>query len=393
VEGPLGPYADRFRVELGERGYRPSAAAGQLQLMAHLSRWLVEQDLAGVDLTPAVTEEFLQARRSAGYGQWLSIRGLAPLLGYLRDVGLAPAEVPIAPTSPEEVLLGCYLTYLVAERGLAASTVRNYLEVARLFASHRQASAQPDLGEVTAAQVCEFVVAGSRDRSVGSATLLVVGLRALLRYLHVAGVTASGLTDVVPPAASWPSSSLPQPIDRRQALRLLRSCDRRTAAGRRDFAVLTMQLRLGLRVGEVAALDLSDVDWQHGEILVHGKGHRDERLPLPTDVGEALVGWLRCGRTPCGSTRLFTTLIAPRGELTSKAVSAIVRRASVRSGVAVAAHRLRHTAGTELLRSGASLPQVGQVLRHASMLSTALYGKVDHAALSTVARPWPAGAR
>ncbi len=345
------PYADRFRVELGERGYKPSAAAGQLQLMAHLSRWLVEQDLAGVDLTPAVTEAFLRARRAAGYGQWLTTRGMAPLLRYLRDVGFAPAEVSIAPTSPEEVLLDCYRSYLVAERGLAASTVRNYLEVARLFVLHRQASGQPDLRQVTAAQVCEFVVTGCRDRSVGSGKLLVVGLRALLRYLHVAGVTESGLADVVPPAASWPNNSLPQPIDLRQALRLLHSCDRRTAVGRRDFAVLTMQLRLGLRAGEVAALDLGDVDWQHGEILVHGKGHRDERLPLPTDVGEALVGWLRRGRIPCGSTRLFTSLIAPRGGLTSKAVSAIVRRASARSGVAVTAHRLRHTAGTELLRS------------------------------------------
>jgi integrase/recombinase XerD len=393
VDGPLGRYADRFRIELARRGYKPSAAAGQLQLMAHLSRWLVDQDLAGADLTPAVTEKFLQARRAAGYGQWLSMRGLAPLLGCLRDLGFAPAEVVVAPASPDEVLLGSYRAYLVAERGLAPSTVRNYLEVARLFVSHRQASGQLDLGEVTAAQVCEFVVAGCRDRRVGSAKLLVVGLRALLRYLHVAGVTASGLADVVPPAASWPSSSLPQPIDRRQALRLLRSCDRRTSVGRRDFAVLTLQLRLGLRVGEVAALDLADVDWQHGEILIHGKGHRDERLPLPTDVGEALAGWLQRGRTPCGSTRLFTTLKAPRGELTSKAVSAIVRRASDRSGVAVTAHRLRHTAGTELLRSGASLPEVGQVLRHASLLSTALYAKVDHAALSTVARPWPAGPR
>jgi len=127
VDGPLGPYADRFRIELGKRGYKPSAATGHLQLMAHLSRWLVEHDLAGVDLTPAATEEFLQSRRAAGYEQWLSTRGLAPLLGYLRDVGFAPAQVSIAATTPEEVLLDCYRTYLVAERGLAASTVRNYL--------------------------------------------------------------------------------------------------------------------------------------------------------------------------------------------------------------------------------------------------------------------------
>jgi integrase/recombinase XerD len=182
VDGPLGRYADRFRIELARRGYKPSAAAGQLQLMAHLSRWLVDQDLAGADLTPAVTEKFLQARRAAGYGQWLSMRGLAPLLGCLRDLGFAPAEVVVAPASPDEVLLGSYRAYLVAERGLAPSTVRNYLEVARLFVSHRQASGQLDLGEVTAAQVCEFVVAGCRDRRVGSAKLLVVGRRDWLMW-------------------------------------------------------------------------------------------------------------------------------------------------------------------------------------------------------------------
>jgi len=219
-------------------------------------------------------------------------------------------------------------------------------------------------------------------------------MRALLRYLHLAGVTQTVLVGAVPSAASWPASSLPQPINRGQAARLLNSCDRRTAVGRRDFAVLTLQLRLGLRVSEVAALELSDVDWRHGEILVRGKSHREERLPLPADVGEAVAGWLRHGRTRCASTRVFTTLLAPRGGLTGKAVSAIVKRAACRAEIpAMTAHRLRHTTATDLLRSGASLPEVGQVLRHASMLSTAIYAKVDHAALSAVVRPWPAGAR
>ena len=163
--------------------------------------------------------------------------------------------------------------------------------------------------------------------------------------------------------------------------------------GRRDFAVLTLLLRLGLRAGEVAALELGDIDWRHGEILVRGKGHREERLPLPADVGEAVAGWLRRGRPRASCTYVFTTLLAPRGPLSGKAVSAIVRRAARRSGVVVSAHRLRHTAATELLRAGASLPEVGQVLRHASLLSTAIYAKVDHAALAAVARPWPAGAR
>jgi site-specific recombinase XerD len=361
--------------------------------MAHLSRWLVDRGLDGHGLTSSVVEEFLRARRVAGYRQWLSARGIAPLLDHLREVGIAPVCSPAVADSAVEVLLGAYRAYLVEERGLAASTVRNYVDVARQFVSEYCASGRRDLCGLTAAQVSEFVLAGCRTRCVGSAAILVVGMRALLRYLHLAGVTETGLAGAVPSAASWPASCLPQPIDRRQAARLLSSCDRRTALGRRDFAVLTLLLRLGLRVGEVAALELTDVDWCHGEILVRGKAHREERLPLPADVGQAVAGWLRRGRPRCACTHVFTTLIAPRSELSGKAVSAIVRRRGQRSGVVVTAHRLRHCAATELLRSGASLPEVGQVLRHASMLSTAIYAKVDHGALSTVVRPWPAGAR
>jgi integrase/recombinase XerD len=141
----------------------------------------------------------------------------------------------------------------------------------------------------------------------------------------------------------------------------------------------------------VAALELSDIDWRHGDLLVRGKGHREERLPLPTDVGEAIAGWLRRGRPQCSCVRVFTTLLAPRGPLTRHAVTAIVRRAAHRSGVVVTAHRLRHTAGTDLLRAGASLPEVSQVLRYTSLLSTAIYAKVDHSALAEVLRPWPTG--
>jgi integrase/recombinase XerD len=393
VSGPLGRYADGFRTVLAEWGYTPSSAAGQLQLMAHISRWLVDRGLDGHDLTTAVVEEFLQARRVAGYRQWLSARGMAPLLDHLRRVGIAPVCVPARADGAVEVVLAAYRTYLIEERGLAASTVRNYIDVARQFVSEYCASGRRDLCGLTAVQVSEFVLAGCRTGGVGSAAILVVGMRALLRYLHLAGITETWLAGAVPSAASWPASRLPEPIDRLQAARLMSSCDRRTAVGRRDFAVLTLLLRLGLRVGEVAALELTDVDWRHGEILVRGKAHREERLPLPADVGQAVAGWLRRGRPRCASTHVFTTLIAPRSELSSKAVSAIVRRAGHRSGVVVTAHRLRHYTATELLRSGASLPEVGQVLRHASMLSTAIYAKVDHAALSTVARPWPVGAR
>jgi integrase len=272
--------------------------------------------------------------------------------------------------------------------------VRNYVSVAQLFVSHRQAGGGADVSVVTAGEVSRFVLACCRDRRVGSATIVVVGLRALLRYLQLAGFTPTGLAAVVPPAACWPATSLPAPIGAGQARGLLASCDRRTAVGRRDFAVLLLMLRLGLRVSEVAALELGDVDWRHGQILVRGKGNRAERLPLPADVGEAVAGWLRRGRPREGScTRVFTRVLAPHGPLSGKSVSAIVRRAAARAGVPACAHRLRHTAASDLLRAGASLPEVGQVLRHASIVTTARYAKVDHARLAVVARPWPVGAR
>jgi len=393
VAGPLAPYADRFRTVLAELGYAPSSAAGQLQLMAHLSRWLVERDLNGPDMTSAVVAEFLQARRAMGYRQWLSVRGTAPLLEHLRGVGFAPAVTPADANDPVDVLLAGYRTYLVEERGLATSTVRNYLDVARLFVVGLRASGLVDLSGLTASQVSEFVLAECRTRAVGSATMLVVGIRALLRYLHLAGITPLGLAGAVPPAACWPATSLPRPLGHADATRLVRSCDRRTAMGRRDYAVLTLMLRLGLRVGEVAALELGDLDWRHGEVLIRGKGRREERLPLPVDVGEAVAGWLRRDRLRPACTRVFTTLLAPSAPLSGKGVSAIVWRAARRSGVTASAHQLRHTAGTDLLRAGASLSEVGQVLRHASMLNTALYAKVDHGALRAVARAWPAGAR
>jgi site-specific recombinase XerD len=319
---------------------------------------------------------------------------MAPVLGYLRQVGLAPVPPPSVAETPAQVLLAAYRVYLVEERGLAASTVRNYVAVAQRFVSHHDASGHADLRGVTAAEVTEFVLTCCRDRGVGSATIVVVGLRALLRYLHLAGITPMGLAGVVPPAACWPATTLPRPIGKSEVKRLLASCDRRTSVGRRDFAVLTLMLRLGLRVSEVAALELGDVDWRHGEILVRGKGHRAERLPLPPDVGDAVAGWLRRGRPPgCCCPHVFMRLLAPEGPLSGKAVSQIVRRAAERSGVHVSAHRLRHTAASDLLRAGATLPEVGQVLRHTSLLNTALYAKVDDARLAVVARPWPAGPR
>jgi site-specific recombinase XerD len=219
----------------------------------------------------------------------------------------------------------------------------------------------------------------------------VTPLRSVLRFPFVRGELATDRASVIPRVAGWRQASLPKDLPAQYVQRLLRSCDRRTHLGRRDFAVLVVLERFGLRAGEVAALELDDFDWTGGEMVIRGKG-REDRLPLPCDVGEAVVAYLRRGRPQTSCRKLFLSSIAPVGEISSCAVRKIVRRACIRAGLApIGSHRLRHTAATAMLRKGASLSEIAQVLRHRSVDTTAIYAKVDRHALRELAQPWPGG--
>ncbi len=389
VVGPLVPFVSGFRRELEAQGYRRDPVADQLRLMAHVSRWLAGQGLDVGDFGPDQVEGFLVARRAQGYRLWRSAKGLAPLRAYLGGLGVLPAPEPTAP-SPLEDLVERYVAYLLEERGLAAGTVTGYLDVARLFLATRPDVSGLGLQALTAAEVMDFVVGQCRHRSRGSASFVVCGLRSLLRFCYLEGLTTRPLADAVPTVATWRLASLPKALSSDEVAALLASFDRRTTFGRRDFAVLTLLTRLGLRAGEVAGLCLDDIDWRRGELVVRGKGPKEERLPLPADVGEAIAGWLQRGRPRCSAREVFTRVRAPHQRLSSPGISAIVHAACVRAGVVeINAHRLRHTAATEMLRAGAGLDEIGQVLRHHSVLSTAIYAKVDRAALRTLAKPWP----
>jgi integrase/recombinase XerD len=389
VIGPLVPYVAGFRAELEAQGYRPNVVCGQLRLMAHVSRWLVGRGLDVGDLSPGRVEEFLVARRAAGYTLWCSAKGVAPLLAYLRRRGVVPVPKQAA-TTPADELLDRYRDYLVKERGLAAGTVAGDLHVARLFLATRPPVSGLGLAQLTASEVIDFVREQCRQRSTGSAKYVIAGLRALLRFCYLEGRIQRPLAEAVPTVAGWRLAALPRALSPADVAALLKSCDRRTTFGRRDFAVLTLLVRLGLRAGEVAGLRLDDIDWRAGELIVRGKGSKHERLPLPADVGEALVGWLRRGRPSCAAREVFTRVRAPHRPLSPGGVSAIVRAACRRAGVAeVHAHRLRHTTATELLRAGAGLAEIGQVLRHQSALTTSIYAKVDRSLLRALAKPWP----
>ena len=391
--GPLRAFAPGFAAELVARGYRPRSAAAQMALMADVSAWLADHGLEAGDLSEARVDRLMAQRRASSPTTLLSPRAMVPLLEYLRSVGAiaaAPA-VTVAATTAAEELVERYSAYLVDRRGLARSTVRNYVWVARVFLAWRETTTGAlELERLDAAAVSEFVLEQASRSCVGTAKCVVTRLRVLLRFLHLEGEIELALAGAVPSVAGWRLAGLIKALDTRSVARLLASCDRRTRVGRRDFAIVVLLVRLGLRAGEVAALELGDVDWRAGEILVRGKGGRQERLPLPSDVGEALAGWLERGRPRRESVFVFTRLRAPYVALSSGAVSQLVRRASVRAGLpAVGAHRLRHTAATEMLRAGGSLTEVGQVLRHRSRDVTSIYAKVDRLALVQVVQPWP----
>jgi integrase len=389
MAGPLAVFAPGFGSGLVARGYRPGSAAAQLRLMADVSAWLAAGGLGPGDLTEALVERLMAERRASGCSRLLSSRALSPLLEYLRGLGVVPAR-PAVPRTAAEAIIERYSLYLLERRGLAPSTVRNYVGVARVFLAWRERMGGLWLETLDAAAVSEFVLAQARRSCVGSAKCMVTRLRALLRFLHVEGEIEHALADAVPSVAGWRLASLVKALDARSVARLLGSCDRRTRVGRRDFAVITLLSRLGLRAGEVAALRLSDIDWRAGELLVRGKGGRQERLPLPADVGETLAGWLARGRPRRESVFVFTRLRAPDGGLSAGAVSQIVRRACRRAGLPlVGAHRLRHTAATAMLRAGGSLTEVGQVLRQRGRDVTSIYAKVDRLALAAVVMPWP----
>ncbi len=393
VSGPLEEYAFGFAAELARVGYRRNTVACQLRLMAHLGSWLAGKGLDAAGLTAASVEEFFVARRAAGHTTLRSSRALEPLLAHLRELGVVqPAAVVVAAT-PAEELLERYRRYLLEERGLAAGTVRGYVDIIRPFVIGWVAADGSGLERLAARDLSAYVLAECPGRSRGSAKLLVTALRSLLGFLHVEGMLAESLVGAVPSVAGWRLAGLPRGLEPAQARRLLASCDRRTTAGRRDFAILTLLLRLGLRRGEVARLELGDIDWRAGEIEIRGKGSRQERLPLPADVGEAVAGYLRRGRPASAQGRcVFVRVKAPHLPLTPAGVTQVVVSAGKRSGLGeITAHRLRHTAATEMLRAGATLPEVGQVLRHRSLLTTAIYAKVDREALRTIARAWIGG--
>ncbi|MGH3431795.1 MAG: tyrosine-type recombinase/integrase [Thermocrispum sp.] len=374
---------------LREEGYSPLSRVTQLQVMVHLSKWLHARELGIEDVTDERVEEYLKPRRADGYASFCSRASLRQLLAVLERCGAPLAGPAAGPASELDVLLAGYARFLRQERGLAASTTAAYALRARRFLDW--CGGVVNIPSLTAATVTGAVQRESQTMSAGSAQFFAVSLRSFLRWCLLTGLIEVDLAGSSLPVTGRRRCTLPRGVSDADARALLRSCDRRTHEGRRDYAIILILLRLGLRAGEVAALRLDDIDWRAGQITVRGKGCRVDWLPLPADVGQAIAAYLRHARPHDIARReVFIRALAPRDGLTREAVGCLVRRASVRAGLTpFGPHRLRHTLACDMVRAGAPLREIGEVLRHADGASTSIYARVDVGQLRTVARLWP----
>jgi len=389
----MGPHIEGLGAWLSELGYTPGTVRNLLKVAGQLGRWMGGEDVEASELNEAVIEKFCSASRSRGARRVPGARGFRPLLDFLQSTGVVAPEA--ASATPVDKAIAEYRSWLVVERGLAAPTVLRYGNMARRLLMERAAEAGSRfIEDLTGKDVIAFLLAESARVSVGAAKGRVAELRSLLRFLYLKGLTPLALGSAVPPVAGWHDTGVPVGLAATDVQRLLEGCDRTDGGGIRDFAILMLVARLGLRSIEVARLELDDIDWRAGEIVVRGKARRRDRLPLPCDVGEAITASLCDARPPTPIRQVFLARKAPMRAIRADLVSDVTRRACERAGVPrVGAHRLRHALATEMLIRGATLVQVSQVLRHQDLATTAIYAKVDLGTLRRVAQPWPGAER
>src|SRR5438445_1766935 len=389
---PLVAQLWRFTTSLTEQGYADYTVRQKLQLLTTVGQWLGRNNLAVTKLDERLVEAFLKRKRRVHRGD---SKTLQQFLDHLRRHNVVPARNLACDRSPWADILSRYETHLRTERGLVTDTIRGYLPFVHKFVLERFRGRPFLLKAVNASDISDFVLRHSHSMGVKTAQLMTTAFRSFFRFLFQKGELQTDLAASVPTVADWRLSTVPKFLTSEEVERVLKACDRRTATGRRDYTILLLLARLGLRAGEVVALQLEDINWRSGEILVRGKGLLHDRMPLPADVGEALASYLRRDRPPCQVRRVFVCTKAPRrGFAGPSTLTTIVRRALDRANLHPefkGAHLLRHSLATSMLRSGATMGEIGEVLRHRAPNTTEIYAKVDFESLRSLAHPWPIG--
>jgi site-specific recombinase XerD len=393
--GPLGSYIDSFAQILEVQGYKRSTAKYKITIVADFSRWLDQQGFSVTDLDEITLNKFLLYRGRRGSIFKIEPPTLRALLKHLRETGVVPDAVRVDDDSKRRRIESGFAEYLVQERGLEQITIDTYLPIAGRFLSDQFGTGPIVLNGLFPNDIVRFILRYTETVSTKRAQLIVCSLRSFFRFLYQRGETATDLSPSALTVANWRLSELPKFLEPEQVECLLQSCNQDTLIGQRDYVILLLLARLGLRAGDVVHMTLDDIDWEVGQFIVCGKSHRQERLPLPQDVGEALVRYLCDGRPPCSSRRVFIRIKAPhKGFSSSVAICDIVRRALKRAKLNPAfkgSHLLRHSLATQMLRGGASLAEIGEILRHQRLDTTQIYAKVDLVTLRALAQPWPGG--
>jgi len=397
-EGPLAGYLGSFAESLAEQGYTRHSIHRQVLLATSFSRWLKQKAVGARKIRSDHQMRFLRHRARRGCVRPGDAAALIHFTDHLRGRGVIPAEKRTAcRLTSAERYAQAYGQYLVEVRALARPTIINYVPFIRSFLDDRFGHDRVMLAELCAGDVVGFVQRQVPRLHLKRAKLMTTALRSFLRYARYLGEVTLDLAAAVPIVANWSMTSIPRAISPEHVRQLLASIDRRTALGRRDYAVLLLLARLGLRSSEVALLELDDIDWTRGRLYVHGKGAQRLELPLPTEVGEAIVAYLRDGRPASTNRRVFLRAKAPiRGFQGASGVGSIVRHSLKRAGINAptsGAHQFRHGLATDMLRQGASLGEIGELLGHRHPQTTKIYAKVDLEALRTLALPWPGGGR
>lgn len=398
LEGPLSAHIAGFAKWAREEGYASPSRWRKVLLATGFSRWLGQQAVSLCSVSSEHVARYLRSRARRVQIQQGDAAALRQFIDLLRRQGVVPPEkIPPCRLTPVEQVVDAFERYLRNERMLAEAAVVNYVPFVRRFLADRFGDRPIRLSRLGAGDVVGFVQRQAPRLHLKRSKLLTTALRSFLRYARYRGDIACDLAAAVPTVANWSMNSIPRAIPAEAVRRLLASVNRRTAMGRRDYAILLVLARLGLRAGEVARLELEDIDWNAGSLSVQGKGDQRTTLPLPADVGAAIAAYLRYGRPPSSGRRVFLRAKAPiRGLRGAQAISSLVRHNLIRASIQApthGAHQFRHALAIEMLGHGASLTEIGDVLRHRDPQTTMIYAKVDLESLRTLALPWPGGAR
>ncbi len=396
VEGPLAPYFDAYAEYLADQAYSQISYWKKTFLISEFSRWLGRQGLSVDEITTAHEEAFLRHRAQRCRLKRGNRIALSGVTDWLQKKGVIECRAAASvETSGVDRVLQEYTSYLQEDRGLATATIENYASYVRHFLADISGGDDLRLASMHAGQIADYIRRNApQDRTFASAKHIVTALRSFFSFARYRDYIRTDLAAAVPSVAGWSMASIPRamPADCVRVL-LEASKTRRTPTGLRDRAILLLLARLGLRAGEVIKLELADIDWNEGCLSFHGKGRVERPLPLPHDVGEAIAVYLEHGRPESICRRVFLRSRAPFDGLRSNSdICQLVARAIGRAGIAVdskGAHQLRHALAVDMLRHGASLTDIGQVLRHRSPDATRRYAKVDLEALREVAMPWP----